>query len=365
MKDQGNSAKLMQGTALKTVLRTDLRPALIGRLRMADWIEMPERLFAIEIRKIEKDPLFQKLFFGAGESPSAIRRQRWPRSRMALSFDEIGHRTVSGGERARVEDILASRTKLVSQIRKIGRQAFEAYFLHSDEPLGLAEIGRRVSIPLEDVKRIHDMLLEIGTQAEFEGPLAGAPAAKRYTCIARVWVDEDEPSFEFFSPHWARGRYHIRYDLMEEWKREGALSSDERRKLPHLIKRIETVNLRQNTVFRIVESLAQLQAAFLRTHQDDQKRPISLRQLAYRLDLAPSTVSRALSGRSVILPWGRETPLIALVPGRRKVLREILSRWLSEPGRKTDAALAARLRDDYGIRVSRRTVNAVRNELAA
>ncbi|MFA6317763.1 MAG: hypothetical protein WC943_10125 [Elusimicrobiota bacterium] len=354
----------MQGPALRTQLKAQLRPALIGRLRMADWIEMPERDFALEVRKIEKDPLFQKLFFGETAVPSAIRRQRWPRSRMLLSFDEVGYRTASGGERAKVEDILGSKGKLVGHIRKMGRQAFEAYFLHSDEPLSMAEISRRVALPLEDCRRIHDMLLEIGTQAEFEGPLAEAPSSKRYACIARVWADEGAPSFEFFSPHWARGRYHIRYDLVEQWKRQGTLSADERRKLPHLIKRIETVNLRQNTVFRIVESLAALQCAYLSSRQEDQKRPISLRGLAHRLDLAPSTVSRALSGRSVILPWGRETPLIALVPGRRKVLREILSRWLSDAGRRTDASLADRLREEYGIRVSRRTVNAVRNELA-
>lgn len=330
---------------------------------MADWIEMPEREFAQEVRRIEKDPLFQKLFFGSYAAPSAIRRQRWPRSRMALSFDEVGERTMTGGERARVEHILGGSGKLVSLIRKMGRQPFESYFLHSDEPLTMAQISERVSIPVEDVRRIHDMLLEIGTQAEFEGPPPGAPSSRRYTCLARISTDEGEPSFEFFSPHWARGRYHIRYDMVEEWKRLGTLSSDERRKLPRLIKRIETVNLRQNTVFRIVESLAKLQAQFLTTRQPDHKRPISLRQLAHRLDLAPSTVSRALSGRSVLLPWGKETPLITLVPGRRKVLREILSRWLAEPGRRTDAALAARLREDYGIRVSRRTVNAVRNEL--
>ncbi|MBI5883593.1 MAG: hypothetical protein HZB91_10880 [Elusimicrobia bacterium] len=352
----------MESPSLKTLLKAQLRPALIGRLRMADWIEMPEREFALEVRKIEKDPLFQKLFFGSDMGQSAIRRQRWPRSRMALGFDEIGSRVASGGERAQVEGILDSKNRLVSRIRKMGREAFETYFLHSDEPLSMAEISKRTSLSVEDVRRIHDMLLEIGTQAEFEGPPPGSPSSKRYTCLARVWTDGGEPSFEFFSPHWARGRYHIRYDLVEEWKREGTLSSDERRKLPRLIKRIETVNLRQNTVFRIVESLAKLQSEYLTTQQADQKRPISLRQLAHRLDLAPSTVSRALSGRSVILPWGRETPLITLVPGRRKVLREILSRWLSEPGHRTDAALCLRLREEYGIKVSRRTVNAVRNE---
>ncbi|MBI5210621.1 MAG: hypothetical protein HY927_11680 [Elusimicrobia bacterium] len=355
---------MVHAPLLRTALKAELRPALIGRLRMADWIEMPEREFAREIKKIEQDPLFQKLFFGLSDVPGAIRRQRWPRSRMVLSFDEVGGRTASAGERAKVEDILEAKPHLIAMIRRLGREAFETYFLHSDEPLTIAEIACRTSLPAADVRKIHDMLLDIGTQAEFESP--GEPSASRhYACLARVWTEDGEPHFEFFSPHWARGRYHIRYDLVEEWKRQAALlSSDERRKLPRLIKRIETVNLRQNTMFRILESLAKLQADFLTNKSPDRKRPISLRQLAYRLDLAPSTVSRALSCRSVILPWGKEVPLIQLVPGRRKVLREILSRWLEVDARRTDAALALRLREEYAIKVSRRTVNAVRNELA-
>jgi len=155
----------------------------------------------------------------------------------------------------------------------------------------------------------------------------------------------------------------LRYDLLEDWKRSGRLSGQDLRKLPHLLKRLETVNLRQNTMFRVLESLTKLQAEFLGSRSEESKRPISLRMLAHRLDLAPSTVSRALSGRSVLLPWGKEIPLIELLPGRRRILREVLSRWLEENLRVTDSSLAERLRQERGIRVSRRTVNAVRNEL--
>ena len=113
-----------------------------------------------------------------------------------------------------------------------------------------------------------------------------------------------------------------------------------------------------------MESVASLQSDFLSKNQDQSMRPISLRQLAHRLDLAPSTVSRAISGRSVQLPWGKEVPLIALLPGRRRVLREILSDWIASAGpHETDAVLADRLRSERGIKISRRTVNAVRNEL--
>ena len=50
-------------------------------------------------------------------------------------------------------------------------------------------------------------------------------------------------------------------------------------------------------------------------------RPVSLRLLARRLQLSPSTVSRALSHRTIRLPWGAEVPMIAMVPGQRRVLQ--------------------------------------------
>lgn len=345
-------------------LRTDQRMALLGRLRMAEWIEMPEGEFAREIEKIEKDPLFKKLYFGTPEAPGIIRRQRWPRSAFSGGFYEVNEQIMAGGQRVAVEELLGENAKLLPKIRKMGREAFERYFLYAEEALPLEKIAERTGMSLEEIEAVNDLLVEIGAQAEFAGPQPEPAAGGAYTCLARITIADSEPSFEFFSPYWARGLYRIRYDLLEDWKHGGNLDGSELKKLPHMLKRLETINLRQNTLFRILESLSQLQAEYLRTHRDDLLRPISLRNLAYRLDLAPSTVSRAIACRSAGMPWGKDQPLISLLPGRRKVLREVLSRWLEESSAATDSRLAQRLKEEYGIRISRRTVNAVRHELS-
>ena len=65
----------MTGKAqLKMALRSEQRLALFGRLRMAEWIEMPEREFARQIERIENDPLFKKLSLGTGAEAGIIRR---------------------------------------------------------------------------------------------------------------------------------------------------------------------------------------------------------------------------------------------------------------------------------------------------
>ncbi len=344
-------------------LRQDQRLALLGRLRMAQWIEMKEPDFAREVADLEKDALFRKLAFGTPDIPGAIRRQRWPGSRMSTAFLQVNEGLIASGERVKVEETLGEHAALIPKIQTMGMKAFEKYFVYATESVPLAEIAKRTGLTLEDVTGIHDMLLEVGAQAEFFVPKPEPSVARPGACLARLSVEGGEPSFEFYSAYWARGLYNVRYDLLEKWKKK-SLSGEERKRLRHLLKRIEIVNLRQSTIFRILEALAKLQAEYLRTREDDHLRPISLRLLAHRLDLAPSTVSRALHGRCVRAPWGAELPLIRLVPGRRNVLREILGRWSHESTLQgTDAALARRLKTDYGIAISRRTVNAVRNEI--
>jgi hypothetical protein len=229
--------------------------------------------------------------------------------------------------------------------------------------LPLDQIAKRTGLSLKEIEQVNDLLLKIGAEAEFAGAAPATPSSSQ-SCLARLSLEAGEPTFEFFSPHWARGLYRIRYDLLEDVKSSGDLAGAELKKLPHLLKRMETINLRQNTMFRILESVSKIQAEFLKTGKEVSKRPVSLRMLAHRLDLAPSTVSRALSGRSVRLPWGKEAPLIQFVPGRRRVLREVLSGWLKAAPEETDARIAERLRSELGIAISRRTVNAVRHEVA-
>lgn len=343
-------------------LRTEQRLTLFGRLKMAEWIEMPEREFAGVLKKLEEDPLFQKLFRGLSGLPGVLRRQRWPLGRFSNAFYEMNEQTPAASGSAEVEKLLGRKAALLPKIKRMGREAFEKYFVYAEEPLSLKEIAHRTGLSLNEAKALHDLLLDIGVVSEFFRPQADPGIA--YTCLAQVTVEDGKPEFQFYTPSWARGAYHVRYDLLERWKREGRLSGKERQRLRFLLKKIEIVNLRQNTIYRILESLAALQTEYLRTHREDLMRPISLRMLAHRLDLAASTVSRALAGRSLRLPWGKEAPLIKLVPGQRKVLREILSRWLERPDPKeSDARLAERLMREYRIRVSRRTINTVRNEI--
>lgn len=344
-------------------VRAEQRLAVLGRLRMADWIEMPEKEFARQVEKVEKDPLFRKLYFGSSELPSAIRRRRWPGGRLSAGFYDVDEGRVASGQRVDVEGSLDARKDVLPLIRRMGQAAFERYFLRAEEAATLPEIAKRTGLSEAEVARVHDLILEVGAQTEFAGPMKTAPAARGTACLARLTNDPKGPAFEFLAPYWARGLYQVRYDDLESWKSSGRLDGPERRRLRHLLKRLETLNLRQSTIFRILESLARVQSDFLSTRRPEDVRPVSLRLLARRLQLAPSTVSRALSHRTLRLPWGPEVPMISLVPGQRHVLKDVLRGWIKDDPAATDAVLARRLKTERGIEVSRRTVNAVRHAL--
>lgn len=351
----------------KMSLANSQRLAVMGRMRMADWIEMPEREFAGEIAKLEKDPLFQKLYWGDKNIPGAFRRQRWPGGQLSGSFYEIDERTAAGaGERVGVEEFAQTRGAALAAIKRMGQKDFERYFLHGEDALTLEEIAKRTGLKAEEVRAIHELTVELGARAEFEGKTEAPTASpgREAACLAQITLKGGAPVFEFYAPYWARGLYQVRHDLLDKWK-EGGLTPEERKHLPAMLKRLETVNLRQSTLFRLLETVARLQADYLKSEHPEDVRPISLRQLAKRLDLAPSTVSRAFARRSLRLPSEKELPLIAFVPGRRSVLRELLGQWLAESVAVTDASLVERLKKERGISVSRRTVNAVRHELKA
>lgn len=345
---------------------------LQGRLTAARWLSLTEPEVLNEIKEVESDQLFKDLMYGAKDLPPLMHRRRWPASGLTGGFYELNEQVAAGGGGSGdVSDILEHREDLIRLIRRIGVEAFERCFLYGTEGKTLADNCGELGIPLEEGRRILDLVLEVGARSEFFRPAAEpGQAGIRYHCIASIDKDRRDPehlSFRFMSPHWARGRYVVLYDKLEEWKARRNLTGAQKRGLRRLLKRVELINMRQDTLFQILSRVTTEQSAYLRSRDATRLRPLSLRELARRIGVAPSTVSRAAANRSVVLPWGEEAPLKALLTGQRFVLLSILSDWVDKGRVKrgvTDEELMSRLAKEAGITVSRRTVNEVRRKVA-
>lgn len=346
------------------------RQVLAGRLAAAKWISMTEPEVSREVKELESDPLFQELAYGLGGAPAVVRRRRWPASQLHGGFYDFNEAAAAETGSADIQDLVERHRELIALIRRVGRESFERYFLYGEESKPLPVVCKKLGLTLEEGRRILDLVLEVGSRSEFFRPAAAARAdSVGYHMIARIERDPREQEslyFQFLSPHWARGRYEVAYDKLEEWKRTRGLAPEERRRLRRLLKSIELLNMRQNTLFQILSRITSVQAAFLNSRQGHRRRPLSLRELARRIGVAPSTVSRAVARRSVELPWGEEVPLKSLLTGQRAVVLSVLGRWMEkgEVGpRVTDEALMRRLAGEAGIAVSRRTVNECRRLL--
>jgi len=122
----------------------------------------------------------------------------------------------------------------------------------------------------------------------------------------------------------------------------------------HARELLERLQRRWRTLHRIAVAVVAEHADCL-DRRSTGFRPIAQAEVALRLGLAPSTVSRAVRHRSVRLPWGEVVSAQRLF-GTGHDVRAVLEDLLRQPGpRPTDRDLVGLLAE-HGLQVARRTV---------
>jgi len=149
-----------------------------------------------------------------------------------------------------------------------------------------------------------------------------------------------------------------------------------------VLRRLRLINTRNRLTHRLMQAVLASQAAYLRSGQVLALLPLTQAEISARLrsesNLSvvadPGRISRLVRGLSIALPNGKAVPLGGLFPKPRQVhchfVDHVIKRekaWmlqgvLWEP--LTDEAIAAILKREYDIRLSRRTVANIRNDLA-
>ncbi len=342
------------------------RTVLVGRVKMAQAIHLPETEWAKIISDIEKDPLVRELLDANLEGHPIIRYKRMGRSGMSYQFYEMQDADVVGSTAESPETLLDRKKHLLKIIEKIGQANFERYFLYREGVESLEQIAGTCSIPLDQAKEVQDFILDMSVQSEFYHPSRlASPDVIKPTLVGRIIRNEDRTySISFFSPHLARGTYEIDHGALRRWQRQKGLDRQGAAKLRKFIGLLELSNMKQGAFWRVIDHLLKIQKDYFDTKDVAKMAPLSLRKVARQLQFAPSTISRVMANKSVLLPWDHEVLLISLMPGQRKIVLEILEKLLSG-GRKhiTDAELARKIEASHGVKVSRRTITACRHVL--
>lgn len=321
------------------------RTALVGRVKMAKAMEMSETEWAKALASVESDPLFHELAHPA-EGVPVIRTRRLDNTRLSDAFYETASTTADA---AATED----KRRLLELAGRMGREAFERFLIHRETQMAGEEAARA---------RAAILTVSAHTEAFHPSSLGAAPTAANV--LGKICPSGNGSyHLSFFSPHLARGLYEIDRARLREWQAQRGLSRDAAARLRRLLGVMELANMKTGAFWRVIDRLLSLNRAYFDSQDEARMAPVSLRKLADQLDFAPSTVSRVVSGKSVILPWGREVFVSDLMPGQRRVVLAILGKILPSMSAETDMTVARRLKDEHGVSVSRRTVTACRHVL--
>ena len=343
------------------------RTVLVGRVKMAQAIKMPESEWAKIIGDIERDPLFQELMDAKADGRMIIRYKRFGHTRISGQFYEMQDVDVAGGSGGLAPEALLEQKKhLLAIIQKIGQDRFEKFFLYREEGDALESIAQSCGISKEEARQLQDFVIDMSVQAEFYHPSAlQKPNFVRPTLIGRIVRNDDGTfSMSFFSPHLARGMYEIDRNALRRWQKSRKLDRASASRMKKFVGLLELSNMKQGAFWRVIDLLLKVHRPFFETQDPSKLAAVSLRKVAHKLQFAPSTISRVMSSKSILLPWDREVLLSDLMPGQRRVVLNILEKILTDGRNVTDQALARRVEEEYQVKVSRRTITACRHLIA-
>jgi len=360
MENRKGEIKLRQLPQTKQLLK------LIGRVKLANLIEISEGDFTKIIKKIESKPLFKRLFSPSNPQEKVISYRRFPWSELSKRFYELKEDMAVDRSSPDIVPLLDSRKKIVPIIKGLGIDKFKKYFLYSDGELSYKDISLACNLQEKEVMEIMALIDDFSIYNEFFNPSMINPGGS--ICYSKVAKIEKEDSgdfvINFFSPHIAKGRYWINYEKLAEMKKKEVFSQTELKKIGKLINTLEAINMRKSIIYRIIKNILEKQSIYLTTANPGNLIPLTQRELAKRINTDPSLISRAIGRRSIETPWGEEYPLKYFFPSKKTNIKGLISDIIN--GGKcmyTDEEIKRELKRAFNIDISRRSVASYRKEL--
>ncbi len=330
------------------------------RMEQAHLLEMTEDEFNRLLNEVEQSPLFHRLY----QSEKLIRYQRPPRTDISSSFYQLKEEAVADRGSVDVESLLLNKEHIVRQIQKLGMDKFKRYFLFPESGMTPGEIARECDLEVTEVLKINSLIDEFSIESEFYHPSNVTSDSLHYSKVASIEKDKQGFFIGYHSPANARGRYSIDYERFEELKATGKLTEAEAKATRQLFRRLELINSRKDALTRILQNIISKQALYLESGDLRSLLPFSQQELAGKIGVAPSSVSRAIRGRSIDTPWGKEVPLNHFFPRPKRFRMELLRELLNtDEELSSDEAIRTKLREKLGVAISRRSVANLRQQL--
>jgi hypothetical protein len=338
------------GIGLRLAAKTRTNAAIQGAIKLAQLMELPESALEDLAKRIEASPLFKQLaavgVLGATEIPAT----RF----VARRYAGYGLRMSGGG----LPELADGNCDLVRLMQGMGQERFEEWFL-GDKPFSDEDRARNCGISVEDARRLREFADRAFIQGEFE--TAATAPEKVFSAVAGIELEGDKPVLAFFHREVWKKRYRIDRELLGRYL--AALPQAEAGKVRNLLHRLELVEHRKTTLYRLLEEVLKTQAEYLRTGEPEQRQPLMQKDLAGVLDVHSSVLCRLISNKSVQLPWGMEAPLAVFFPCAKEINRERLYELAQANPEWRDEELRQELERTHGVKLSRRSIAQYRKEL--
>ena len=330
------------------------------KMEQSRLLEMDESDFQRHIAEVEISPLFKRLCY----EEKIITFHRFPKTDISPSFYQLKDNIVADEGSLDIKSLVHDNEMVVSLVQKLGIERFKQYFLFNQTDFSEQDIALECQLDLTQVRAINHLLDEFSTRSEFYHPSAFGNETTRYKRIASIERNKEGFIIGYYSPSYAKGKYQIDHERLAVLISKGIISEKDALEAKQLVKKLELINSRKDTVTNILLGIMEKQNLYFQSGDIKSLLTFSQKELAANIGVVPSSVSRAIYAKSIDLPWGEEKPLKEFFPRpsmfKKLILKQILDQE-EEP--RSDEQIRKQLEKDYGISVSRRSVARFRKDL--
>jgi DNA-directed RNA polymerase specialized sigma54-like protein len=356
----------MNHVEVKQIRQLRQLPVLINKIELVEFIQLSEKEFAELIRQIEDDALFKKLASTADQDWKVITRERFPKADMSNKFYELKEENSADKSLFDVESVLDNHKECIPIIKDIGEEIFKEYFLYNESMTTQQEIADRCGLSINKVKKVTELINQVSINLEFCYPSSiDSQHGVHYTKVASIEKDGSADFvIKYFSPYFTRGKYSINHDKLNKLKSKREFSLEEVKKLNKLLHKLELINNRKSTIHKVIQEIIEGQNSFLVSGKEEDIVSFKQKDLAKNINIDPGLICRAINGRSIVTPKGEEIPIKYLFPTKKKIRKKLIKNIISEENKSlTDEEIRGKLREKYGMEISRRSIADSRKEL--
>lgn len=233
-------------------------------------------------------------------------------------------------------------------------------------------IAKSLKQPLEKIMPLISKILKLNPK-----PARNFSSEQKQPIIPDIIINGDDDEFEVIINDEDIPTLHINKDYRRVLKDKNLdLKAKEflAQQLRSALELLNAINKRQATLRKIVDLIAEVQAEAIRQDLSYLK-PLTLSEVADKLNMHESTISRAITNKYVKLPYGT-IALKDFFSSRIDVqngdsvssnfVKRLIKERIKQEGKKhplSDQSLRDILRKEYNLNISRRTVAKYREEL--